>query len=95
MATRELRRLTSQRAALIVERTRIRNQIRGHLLVEPRISRLWASDGMTWLAHVVLPQHERAILDCDLALLDAVAAQLAKLDRNLAERAYVRIRSVC
>ncbi len=30
-ATRELRRLTSQRAALIVERTRIRNRIRGML----------------------------------------------------------------
>lgn len=89
--TRELRRLTSQRTALVVEQTRIRNRIRGlfsHLLIEPPIGRLWTSVGMTWLTEVRLPSHERIILNCDLALLETIAKQLADLDRRLAEIAY-------
>jgi transposase len=92
-ATRELRRLTSQRAALIMERTRVRNRIRGvfaHLLIEPGISRLWTAAGMAWLTHVELPPHERAILDTDLALVEAIAKQLVELDRRLAKMAYGR-----
>jgi transposase len=90
-ATRELRRLTSQRAALVVERTRIRNRIRGllsHLLIEPPTARLWTARGMAWLRQAELPSHERAILNGDLALLEAVAKQLEELEQMLAAKAY-------
>ena len=91
--TRELRRMTSQRAALVTERTRIRNRIRSllsHLLIEPPTGPLWKPPGMVWLARVELPEHERAILNSDLALLDAVGMQLTDLEQRLVAMAYGR-----
>lgn len=90
-ATRQLRRLTTQRASLITERSRIKNRIRSllaHLLVESPRKFLWSQRGIAWLKQVVVPEHERIILDIDLAMLDHLEGQIARLDKKLAELAY-------
>jgi transposase len=89
--TQKLRRLTTHRASLIVERTRIKNRIRSLLacrLIEPPQKSIWSKKGLAWLQGLDLPEHEALVLRTDLELLQHVEEQLTTMDRQLAQLAY-------
>lgn len=89
--TRELRRLTSRRAGLVSDRTRIKNRLHSVLaqrLIAPPKERLFTPDGLHWLREVELDPEGRLMLDSDLRLLEAVEAEIARFDQLLAEKGH-------
>jgi len=91
VATRTLRQITSQRAALVADRTRLKNRIHAILhqrLIEPPVEDLFSKTGRNFLGSVELDETDRAMLDASLRLLDAVEAEIAQTDKRVAELAY-------
>jgi transposase len=90
-ATRLQRRLTTQRAGLSHDRTRIKNRIHAllhqRLITAPRGS-LFVPRGRRWLASLELDPQGAQALQIELRLLDAVEAELARLQRTIAREAY-------
>lgn len=90
-ATQELRTLTSRRAALVAERTRLKNRIHGvlaHELIPPYTGDLFSPAGQEWLAQQPVTETGRRLIESDARLLTLVAAELIALDRDLVGRAY-------
>ncbi len=89
-ATQRLRELTGRRAALVGQRTGVRNRIHStlamRLIVEPR--ELFDRAGRVWLTGVKLDDQARLLIDIELKLHDAIDAQIAALDAELARRGY-------
>jgi transposase len=91
--TRKVRRLTNHRASLVGDQTAFKNRIHSVLhdrLVHSPHASLFSKSGRAWLEQVELDALARELIDSDLALLDAVAAQIASIDQSLAEIAYHR-----
>jgi transposase len=89
--TLRLRRLTHRRAALVADRTRLKNRIHAllaHALMRPPLNDLFSPPGREWLQKLPLPEEERQQLDSDPRLLDAVEAEIEQLDRCLVKHAY-------
>ena len=89
-ATREIRDLTSRRAALVAERTRIKNRLHAELhrrLIHPPMDALYGPTGLAWLRELDLDPLGRAAVDSGLRLLDAVEAEIALVFQELARRA--------
>jgi transposase len=89
--TRRLRKLTTLRASLVGDRTRVKNRVRcvlAQLLVEPPVAWLFGDKGLEWLKGVDLPADERAVVECQLRLLEGIEGQLADLDKRLQKLAY-------
>lgn len=89
-ATRQLREITSRRAALVGQRTAILNRIHSVLamrLIESR-DRLFSQAGLDWLKTVELDEQGRLLIDSDLVLLEAVERETAKIDEVLARRGW-------
>ncbi|MDQ7005866.1 MAG: IS110 family transposase [Acidobacteriota bacterium] len=89
--TRIIRQMTSHRASLVGDRTRIKNRIHAVLhqrLIPLPVSSLFSVSGMAWLRKLDLDPHGRDQVDSELALLDAVQEQIQKLDKQLALLAY-------
>jgi transposase len=89
-ATRRLRELTGRRAALIGQRTAMRNRIHSVLamrLVETPL-RLFTAAGLDWLAGVELDPQARMLVDSDLRQLQFLQTEIDALDAELARRAY-------
>lgn len=73
--TRSLRQMTSRRERLVSERTRIKNRIQSVLagvLVPVPVKTLFSQVGQQWLAHCELPADQRALIESDLRLIEAV-----------------------
>jgi transposase len=90
-ATQELRELTGHRAGLVGDRTRLKNRLHSVLagrLIAPPVPDLFSVEGRAWLATVELDAEARLLIDGGLRLLRAVEAEIAALDRVLAQRAY-------
>jgi transposase len=90
-ATQELRRLTSRRAALVADRTEIKNRLHSVLamrLIVPPLPALFSIKGLAWLRHVPLDAEGRYLIDSDLRLLGHVEEEIAGLDRMLIDKAY-------
>jgi transposase len=90
-ATQELRRLTSARAGLVADRTRIKNRL--HAVLAQRLillpgEDLFTSAGLQQLAELPLDEEGRLLVDMDLRLLEAVSKELARLDAVLARKAW-------
>lgn len=90
-ATREKRELSSRRAALVQDRTAIKNRL--HAVLAQRLlsfegGRLFSKAGLEYLKTAQLDTAGRACLDADLALLEGVEAQIAKLDQLLVKLAH-------
>jgi transposase len=88
--TRALRRRVAHRSSLVVQRTRLRNQIHAVLtrnLIEAPVTDVFGQGGRRWLAQVELPTHEREQVDSDLRLHDALDREIELVERQLAERA--------
>jgi transposase len=89
-ATRALRRRIAHRCSLVAQRTRLRNQVHAVLarnLVELPVTDLFGQTGRRLLTGVALPAHEREQVESNLRLHDALEAELAAVDRQLAQRA--------
>lgn len=88
--TRALRRRIAHRATLVRGRTRLRNQIHAVLarnLIGVPMTDLFGQSGRRWLAELALPEHEREQIDSNLRLHDALDAELALAERQLAKEA--------
>ncbi len=90
-ATRRLRELTARRSALVAQRTAVRNRIHGTLavrLIVPPGGRLFEDGGVEWLRQVEIDETGRLMIDCELKLHEAIDAEIAALDAELARRGY-------
>jgi transposase len=90
-ATRRLRELTGRRAALIGQRTKMRNRIHSvlamRLIEEP--SKVFTSvKNREWLKTVELDAQGRMLIDSDLRQLEFLEKEIAALDLELAQRGH-------
>jgi transposase len=85
------RALAARRTALVHERTSIRNRIHSVLarrLITAPEGDLFSGKGLTWLEHVELGPLDRALVDADLRLLDALARESAAIDAVIVHESY-------
>lgn len=91
--TQILRTLTHRRAALVAERTRLKNRIHSVLHqslipVDVDVDDLFSKKGQRWLHQLELPPRERELIESDGRLLEAVEQERIRLDQQLAQHAY-------
>ena len=91
VATQALRRLTARRAALVMDKTAIKNRLHAVLhqrLIACPFSDLFSLPGRQWLRTLSLDADGRASLDSDLRLLVSIEDEIARHDQALATAAY-------
>jgi transposase len=80
------RGLVTHRTALMTQRARVKNHIQsllGRLLLPPPCKHLWSKAGMAWLQELVIPAHERLVLDSELRQLGTVEQEIDRIDTQL------------
>src|SRR5262249_40279825 len=90
-AIQELRRLVSRRAALVADRTAVKNRIHAVLaqrLLRPPVGQLFSRAGLEWLRALALDDEARLLIDSDLRPLGGAEREVAALDALLASKAY-------
>ncbi len=89
--TERLRRLTSRRASLTSDATRVKNRIHSvlaqRLILHPP-GKLFSIEGRNWLQQVALDDEGRQSVDSDLRLLGAIEREIAKLDDLFDRKAF-------
>src|SRR6266581_6736093 len=85
---RQLRALLRHRAQLVRLRTLLRNRIHAVLADHghDRPAGCWSGPGRQWLADLSLPAASRRVVEDDLALIDALAEPIARLDVEVGQR---------
>jgi transposase len=90
-STRALRRRLARRAQLVRQRTRAKNEVHAVLMRNlkgrPPMSDVFGRGGRAWLAELELPGDERQTVDGCLRQIDFVDAEIAILERAIAEHA--------
>jgi transposase len=86
---RQLRAMLRHRAQLVRLRTLLRNRIHAILADHGhgRPAGCWSGPGRQWLASLELPAVSREIIDDCLALTDAVAGPIGRLDEEVRQHA--------
>jgi transposase len=86
---RQLRTLLRHRVQLVRLRTLLRNRIHAVLADhgQDRPAGAWSGPGRQWLAELELPAVSRAVIDDCLALIDAFAPTIDRLDTEVHQRA--------
>lgn len=95
--TSRRRRLATERMGVLEETVRLKSRIHAilHGNLAPRYQgNLFGKAGRRWLATLVLPDTERAILSRLVDELERTTAQLAELDRDLAAQCLADERAV-
>jgi transposase len=89
--TRALRRRLGRRAQLVRQRTRCKNEVHAVLMRNlkgrPPVTDVFGKRGRAWLAGLELPADERQTVDGCLRQIDFVDAEIAILERAIAEHA--------
>ncbi len=89
--TRALRRRLARRAQLVRQRTRAKNEVHAVLMRtlkgRPPMSDAFGRAGRVWLAELELPADERETVDGCLRQIDFLDAEIAILERGVAEHA--------
>jgi len=89
--TRALRRRLARRAQLVRQRTRAKNEVHAVLMRtlkgRPPMSDLFGRGGRVWLGELELPADERETVDGCLRQIDFLDAEIAILERGIAEHA--------
>jgi len=89
--TRSLRQLTGRRERLVSERTRIKNRIQSVLagmLMPVPVKTLFSQIGQQWLANCELPPDQRALIESDLRLIEAVDNEIEAFENVLRDEAW-------
>jgi transposase len=89
--TQRMRRLTTERANLVADRTRIKNRIHAvlhHRLLEAPKGDLFHPSNLAWLKALDLDPDGRTSLDRHLRHLQFIQAEIAALERHLAVQGY-------
>ena len=90
-ATRRLRELTGRRAALVGQRTKMRNRIHSVLamrLIEEPSKVFTCVKNREWLATVEVDPQGRMLIDSDLRQLEFLEKEIVALDLELAQRGH-------
>ena len=85
------RALAARRTALVNQRTAIRNRIHSVLarrLVKAPAGGLFTEKGLSWLKLVELDPLDRALIDADLRLLEAIAQHSMAIDLMIINESY-------
>jgi transposase len=89
--TRALRRRLARRAQLVRQRTRAKNEVHAVLMRNlkgrPPVTDAFGKRGRAWLAELELPGDERQTVDGCLRQIDFLDAEIAILERVIAQRA--------
>ena len=89
--TRALRRLTSRRAQLVRQRTRVKNEVSAvlvrNLKGRPPVSDVFGKRGRRWLTELELPADEHDTVAACLRQIDFLDTEIAGVDRHLATHA--------
>lgn len=86
--TRRLRREVAGRAALVRQRTQVRNRIHAVLnrcLEDAPVTDLFGVAGRAWLDEVALPEDERAQVGAALRVHEAIETEIALFEQRLAK----------
>lgn len=88
-AVRQLRALLRHRVQLVRLRTLLRNRIHAVLADhgQDRPAGVWSGPGQDWLATLELPAVSRTVIDDCLALIEAFAPTIDRLDAEVHQRA--------
>ena len=89
--TRELRRLAARRAALVGDRTVIKNRVHAILaqrLIEEPETDLFSKGGLQWLRQLELDAEGREAVDSELKLMEAIDREVDSLEGVTAKVAY-------
>lgn len=89
--TQRLRRLTHRRAALVSDRTRLKNRLHSilhHTLVPLPEYDLFSKKGIAWLKGLPLAEEEAQARDSDLRLLEQTELEIAELEGRLVREAW-------
>jgi transposase len=89
--TQKLRRLTTVRAGLVGDRTRLKNRVQcllAQLLIEPPVNVLFTKQGLEWLRSADLPPDDRETVDRYLRLYEAVEKELDAVEDQLMALAH-------
>jgi len=89
--TQRLRRLTHRRAALVSDRTRLKNRLHSilhHCLIPLPSIDLFSKAGRTWLKELSLPEQEAAARDSDLRLLELTEQEITQIEQKLVREAW-------
>jgi len=89
--TQRLRRLTHRRAALVSDRTRLKNRLHSilhHTLVPLPDGDLFSKRGIAWLRELPLAEEEAQARDSDLRLLEQTELEIAELEQRLVREAW-------
>ena len=89
--TQRLRRLTHRRAALVSDRTRLKNRLHSilhHCLIPLPECDLFSKKGMAWLKQVALSEEESQARDSDLRLLEQTELEIVQLEQRLVREAW-------
>jgi transposase len=90
-STRALRRRLARRAQLVRQRTRAKNEVHAVLMRNlkgrPPVTDAFGKRGRVWLAELELPGDERQTVDGCLRQIDFLGAEIAILERAIAEHA--------
>lgn len=89
--TQRLRRLTHRRAALVSDRTRLKNRLHSilhHTLVPLPGFDLFSKKGVAWLRALPLAEEEAQARDSDLRLLERTELEIAELEQRLVREAW-------
>jgi transposase len=88
---RRLRRLTHRRAALVSDRTRLKNRLHSilhHCLIPLPPFDLFSQTGRAWLRELPLPEPEAEARDSDLRLLELTEQEIQQMEEKLAREAW-------
>jgi transposase len=88
--TEARRRITAERTQLVSQMTRLKNRIHSVLhahLIPPYQGSLFSKRGRTWLEALPLAEDQRRVILRHAGELDRLSAELADLDKSLAEKA--------
>jgi len=91
MQTQRMRRLTHRRAALVSDRTRLKNRLHSilhHTLVPLPDFDLFSKKGVAWLRQVPLAEEEALARESDLRLLEQTELEILQLDELLVREAW-------
>ena len=89
--TQRLRRLTHRRAALVSDRTRLKNRLHSilhHGLIPLPEFDLFSKRGIAWLKELPLAEEEAQARDSDLRLLEQTELEIAELEQRLVREAW-------